>query len=559
MLEHLLIPPGAKLALYAASITPDGVTIELETTAAEATCPICHGSTSRVHSSYQRTLADLPLTQTPVTIQLHSRRFFCLTPACPRLTFSERLPGFVAPYARRTNRLSAEQRRLGLEIGAESGARLAQRQGMPVSPDTLLRFARREPPTLRPTPRVLGVDDFALRKGHVYGTILVDLERHTPVDLLPERSADAFAQWLLDHPGVEVISRDRGVEYVEGATRGAPNAVQVADRFHLVQNLREMLQTVLEGQQAALQAAQDSPAPEPTPEPASPHQEQVPIPSAPETEPAPTRHLQQSLERRSRRYGRYSEVRELHASGVGIREIAREMGISRQTVRRFLRAEMFPERGDRRAGKSKLDPFVDYLRARLEAGQTNGLALWRELRDEQGFRGSRSLVTAWIARHRHLTLPSARQQVSQRGRRPALTPPVPSTPRRRSARQVAWLLIRPRSELEAEDRVYVERLLEGCPVVQKATTLALAFLGLVRQREAEALEPWFQQARASAIPELERFAAGLERDGPAVRAALTLPYSNGQVEGQVNKLKLVKRMAYGRAKFDLLRQRVLMA
>lgn len=558
MLEHLLIPPGAKLALCAASITPAGVTIEFETTAAEATCPICHGSTSQVHSSYQRTLADLPLTQTPVTIQLHTRRFFCLTQACPRLTFSERLPGFVAPYARRTNRLSAEQRRLGLEIGAEPGARLAQRQGMPVSPDTLLRFARREPPTPRPTPRVLGVDDFALRKGHVYGTILVDLERHTPVDLLPERSADALAQWLLDHPGVEVISRDRGVEYVEGATRGAPNAVQVADRFHLVQNLREMLQTVLEGQQAALQAAQASPAPEPTPEPAQPHQEQVPIPSAPETEPAPTRHLQQSLERRSRRYERYSEVRELHTTGVGIREIARQMGISRQTVRRFLRAEMFPERGDRRAEKSKLDPFVDYLRARLEAGQTNGLALWRELRDEHGFRGSRSLVTAWIARHRHLTPPEARQQVSQRGRRPVLTPPVPSTPRRRSARQVAWLLIRPRNELEAEDRVYAERLLEGCPVVQKATTLALAFLDLVRQREVEALEPWFQQARASAIPELERFAAGLERDGAAVRAALTLPYSNGQVEGQVNKLKLVKRMAYGRAKFDLLRQRVLM-
>jgi transposase len=556
MLEHLLIPSGAKLALCAASITPDGVSIELETTAAEATCPICHGSTSRVHSYYQRTLADLPLTQTAVTIQLHTRRFFCVSASCPRLTFSERLPDLVRPYARRTRRLSAEQRRLGLEIGGEPGARLAQRQGMPVSPDTLLRLARRDPPTPQPTPRVLGVDDFALRKGHVYGTILVDLERHKAVDLLPERSADVLAQWLLDHPGVEVISRDRGVEYVEGASRGAPNAVQVSDRFHLVQNLREMLQAILEGQQAALQAAQVTPTPEPPAEPASSHEEPVALPKR---MPAPTRHLQQAMERRSRRHGRYIKVRELQAAGIGIREIARQTGISRQTVRRFLRAEVFPERGDPRTRKSKLDPFVAYLRARLEAGQTNGIALWRELREHHGFRGSRSLVTAWVARHRHLTPPETRQQGSRRGRPPAQTPPAAPTPRRRSARQVAWLLMQPTNKLEEEDRSYVERLLEVSPTVHKAYTLGLSFLHLVRRRDAEAFDPWLEQAQASAIPELERFAAGLERDGAAVRAALTLSYSNGQVEGQVNKLKLVKRMAYGRAKFDLLRQRVLMA
>lgn len=559
MLEHLLIPPDMKLALGAARITPNGVTIELETTATEATCPICNGETSRVHSSYQRILADLPLTQMPVTIQLHTRRFFCATATCPRRTFSERLPGLVAPYARRTSRLRAEQRRLGLELSAEAGARLAQRQGMPVSPDTLLRFARQSPRAPRPIPRVLGVDDFALRKGQVYGTILVDLEQHQPVDLLPERSADAFAQWLLDHPGVEVISRDRGVAYVEGATRGAPNAVQVCDRFHLIQNMRETLQTVLEGQQAALQAAQTAPALAPTVESVAPHQEHAPSACAPEVEPAPTGYLQQCMERRSQRYARYAQVRELHADAVGIREIARQMCISRQTVRRFLRADVFPERGDRRAGKSTLDPFVEHLRARLAAGQTNGLALWRELRDEHGFGGSRSLVTAWIARHRHLIPPEARQRGAQRGRPPALTTPALATPRRRSARQVAWLLLRPSDELEVEARGYVERLLENCPAVQQAATLARAFLHLVRQRDLEALDRWFQQARDSPLPELERFAAGLQRDGAAVRAALSLPYSNGQVEGQVNKLKLVKRMAYGRAKFDLLRQRVLAA
>ncbi len=563
MLEQLLIPDDAVLTLSHVNLNRDHITVTLRTTATEAICPSCQGKSDRVHSRYQRTVADLPLLHIPITLQLHARRFFCPSAHCPRLTFSEPVPSLLAPRARRTLRLGAEQRRLGLDLGGEPGARLACRQGMRVSPDTLLRLARSEPPQSRLPPRLLGVDDFALRKGHVYGTILVDLERHQVVDLLPDRSAASLSHWLMDHPGVEVISRDRSGEYAEGASRGAPEAVQVADRFHLVQNLRDVLQAVLERHQAVLQTAQVPAAPAvPTPEPAAagaPEGTQEPVPEPPVSaaKPTLTRYQQLGTQRRERRQVRYERVRDLQAQGQGIREIARRMGLSRQTVRTFLRADVFPERADRRCGVSKLDPFVAYLRARLEAGETNGSALWRELRDHHAFTGSQPLVRKWVARHRHL-IPSTLVKSAPRQARPAATPPAaPAPPRRRSARQFAWLLIRPVAELEAEEQALVERVLVASPAVQMAYTLGLAFLRMVRQRDVEGFDVWLQQAHNSAIPEVQRFAVGLERDGAAVRAALTLPHSNGQVEGQVNRLKLIKRLAYGRAKFDLLRQRVL--
>lgn len=496
MLEQLLIPDDAMLTLGHVTLSREHITVVLQTTATEAVCPICQGKTRRVHSRYQRTVADLPVLHISVTLLLHARRFFCLTEHCPRLTFSEAVPSLVAPRARRTLRLSAEQRRLGLDIGAEPGARLARRQGMSVSPDTLLRLARSEPLQSRATPRLLGVDDFALRKGQVYGTILVDLERHQVVDLLPERSATSLAQWLTDHPGVEVISRDRSGEYAEGASRGAPEAVQVADRFHLVQNLRDVLQAVLERHQAVLQATQVPAAPaRPTPEPAAASapegtQEPVSEPLASAAKPTLTRYQQLGIQRREQRQAHYERVRDLQAQGHGIREIARQMGLSRQTVRTFLRADVFPERADRGCGVSKLDPFVAYLRARLEAGETNGSALWRELRDHHAFTGSQPLVRKWVARHRHL-IPSTLVKSAPRQAWPAATPPAASVPpRRRSARQFAWLLMRPVAELEAKEQALVEPVLAASPAVQMAYTLGLAFLRMVRQRDVEGFDTW---------------------------------------------------------------------
>ncbi|MDQ2998246.1 MAG: ISL3 family transposase, partial [Chloroflexota bacterium] len=341
MFENLFIPVGTLLHVTAATITPDQVTVDLAATAPAMPCPRCQAPATRLHSRYQRTLADLPVLQRQVCLLLHVRRFFCDNATCPQRTFCERLPDLVAVSARRTTRLRTEQRRLGLDIGGEAGARLAHRQGMPVSPATLLRLARRDPPPPAPTPRVLGVDDFSLRKGQVFGTILVDLEQHQPIDLLADRSSDTLADWLQTHPGVEIISRDRSTEYADGATRGAPTAVQVADRFHLLQNLRETLQRVLEEHLADIQAAQ-MPATAPTPLPSAEPDHLASLSDAPPitartVEPPPgaprTRRERLQVERRARRQERYTKVRELQAHDVSIHEIARQMGISRQTVR----------------------------------------------------------------------------------------------------------------------------------------------------------------------------------------------------------------------------------
>lgn len=549
MLLRPLLPDHRSLACEEVRLIDDSVAIFISSTSPTSRCPQCCQSSGRVHSRYERELADLPWQGLPVHIHWRSRKFFCDNPFCAQRIFTERLPAVAESYGRKTCRMATVLFAIGFACGGEGGARLVERLGMSASPDSILRAIRRGVLPEAKTPRVLGVDDWAFRRGQRYGTILCDLERHRPVDLLPERSSEALADWLKAHPGVEIVSRDRGDYYIKGATTGAPDAVQVTDRWHLLKNLREALVRVVDRHcQQVETAARAAAATVETAPPDSPDENTLSDGSS--TPASITGAEQLKQQRRSRRLDRYRRVVELHAQGVARREIARQLGMHRSTVRRFLTAGCFPERAQRWYPRDT-DPFVDYLCRRWEEGCHNAAQLTEELK-QHGFAGSYDMVRRRVASWRTLSQGSSPKKGSAKAPSPR--------PKRPSSNRVAWLLLKPKSELAPKEQALLESLAEHCSPLENAAAVAQEFWEMVRQRKAQALDDWIARASASeGAVELRRFAEGLKDDLAAVRAALSLPWSNGQTEGQVNRLKLIKRQMFGRANFDLLRQRVLCA
>lgn len=554
---HLFLPTPS---LSATPFQPENNRFSaiVRSTHSSANCPSCGTSSGRVHSHYTRDPADLPVAGTTVTLHVEARRFYCDQRDCARHTFSESFPGFLAPSQRRTQRLEHTVRELGLALGGEAGARLARQLAIRLSPDTLLRALHRQDPTSAPDPRVLGVDDWAFRRGHTYGTVLVDLERHRPIDLLPDRKAETLAAWLKQHSGIELISRDRAGAYAEGARQGAPEALQVADRWHLLKNLRETMERVLNRHHRALQrTAEAIAAIPPTTATAT-----VLVAPALESGPSPmplTRAERDRVERRERRLARYQAVLELDRQGGSIRAIARQLGLQRVTVRRYLQAEGFPERATRAPGPSLLDPFLPYLQQRWNAGCHNARHLFREIRG-QGFQGSERIVQRALRAWRPVS--------STGGASPSMADrltatPAPPSVRRVSPRQASfWLLdlANPRaSEERQRQQAFVSQLCERVSAIKAARTLGVNFIRLMRQRRDQELPSWLDQAEHVDLPEFCNLARSLRQDYAAVRAAFGLPWSQGQVEGQVNRLKFIKRSMYGRAGFDLLRIRVLAA
>ena len=406
---------------------------------------------------------------------------------------------------------------------------------MPASRATLLRLVRAAPMPPFETPRVLGVDDWAFRRGQRYGTILVDLERRRPVDLLPDRSGSGLATWLREHPGAEIISRDRAGAYADGARQGAPAATQVADRFHLMANVGELLERVLGSQRPALKqaaAAVDQALREAAPSAAE-------SPATPRTTPERTRaHVRQQA-RRAERLARYDDVVALHHQGYSQSAIGRHTGLGRRTVRRYLRAGSFPERARPSARPTMLAPYERHLRTRWAEGCHNAHQLWQEIRG-QSFPGQAAIVRQYLAHWRPQPGrpgPPSRQPTDSdhSSRRPA-----PSLTRVLSPRQARWLLLRAGDALTPEEQIYRTALLDENPAIRETQQLAADFGALVRAKDHPALAAWFDRAEASSQPEIRSFAMGLRRDQAAVEAAITSVWSNGQTEGQVNRLKALK-------------------
>lgn len=516
-----------------------------------ARCPLCQRRSQRQHSRYDRTLADLPCGGDRVIVHLRVRRFVCRVRGCRRTIFAERLPDLVAPFARRTARLTDHLVRTAFDLGGDPGARHLAREGVRASARTLLRAVRSFPLPCGGPVRILSVDDWARRRGRSYATILVNLETHRVIDVLPDREAATLAAWLSLHPEVEVVSRDHAGAYAEGIRQGAPQAIQVADRWHLTKNVGDAVERALARRHRALRAAAEAVARDERERVAAPREIAVPdpppgaLPSAPLERPAAGRAAAQQ-----RRQERYEEVRGLREQGVSMAEVARRLHLARPTVRKLAQAATCPERVPRRR---LLAPFEPYLRHRWAQGCRNARALFDELR-AQGYRGSYP--------HLRHALGRWRDQPARHGRAAWVpTPPPPAMPALRpiSPRRARWLLVCPEGDLDADDRAFLAHLLALCPEVGTIQQLAQRWCALIRERDLAALEPWIHAAEASGCDELRSVASGLRRDRVAVHSALTLAWSQGPTEGKVNKLKVIKRAAYGRSSFDLLRQRVLYA
>ncbi|GER87880.1 transposase [Dictyobacter vulcani] len=497
-------------------------------TSPTAVCPSCQQISYRVHSYYTRSPQDLPISGCIAQLALQVRRFRCQNQQCQRQTFAERLSALPVS-ARQTARLGTILDAIAVVLSGQAGSRLTDQLAMPVSADTLLRRAKKAATPSRPTPRVLGVDDFAFRRGRTYGTLLLDLESHQPVDLLEDRRAETLAEWLRHHPGVEIISRDRSTEYLRGATEGAPQAQQIIDRWHVLKNLREAVERFLNRIHSQLKALADNP--------------EKPV----------LRQKRTSTEKmladgsRLRRHALYEQVVEHYKQGGSILGTAKQFKISRQTVRKFVQAPTFPERARATRTTSALDPYRTYLQQRWQQGCHTVSQLWQEAQTRE-FSGSRMMIYRWVQLQEEAASAATSQSSTQ-------AKPSPNLP---APRHLAWLLIRDLERLDEEERQTLT-FIRHDPSITLAYELVQQFVTMMKERSAQQLDTWLLTCLTSGISELENFAQGLQKETSALQAALTLPYSNGPVEGKINKLKYIKRSMYGRGGFSLLRQRVLKA
>lgn len=501
-----------------------------------APCPRCATVSSRTHGGYRRSLVDAPVCGQRVRVTVAVRRFRCLHDDCPAVTFAEQIPGLTSPFSRFTPQARQQLSVIALALAGRAGARVSARLGLAVAKDTLIRLIRALPIPPVGTVQELGVDDFALRRGHVYGTVLINMATHQPVDVLPDREAETVAAWLREHPGTEVVCRDRSSAYAQAAATAAPEAIQVADRFHLWKNLCEAVGKTVNAHHSCLREAPPAP-PEPATEP-------VLEPQAPIAAPARSRRLV------TRTRERFELVHTRLEAGCSLSAISRELNLDRHTVRRFANAACVEEllvTAENRP--SILDGYTDAVGQLFNSGLDDAAQITARIRD-LGYTGGARTVQRYLAAFR--TPGASRNHPGPSHRLAPSTPPIP-----KPSKISRWLLSNP-DHLDAAETDQLAKLLPRCGHLDRLGAHARSFAAIMTGLRGSEITAWIKAAEAEDLPHLVSFATGLPRDLGAVTNGLSLPYSSGAVEGNVNRIKTLKRGMYGRANFDLLRARILL-
>lgn len=518
----------------------EAVTIKARTATTQAPCPACGTVSKRRHGRYWRRLADLAVAGRRTVINLLVRRFACPFAECPRKTFAEQVEGLTERFARRTRPLRRVLERIALALAGRPAARLAAHLAVAASANSLLRLLRWLPDKRVDTaPRVLGVDDFATRKGHVYGTILMDMETGERIDVLPDRTAGTLSGWLREHPGVQVVCRDRAGAYAEAVRTSAPDATQVADRFHVWKNLCDAAGKCVVAHRTCLTE------PEPTAGNRPDGEQPPPLPAAPAGA-APCTPVSQQVEglRATKCRQRHAAVHALYDKGAGTSAIAETLGLDRKTVRRYAHAatpgELIGATGSAGRRGTRVQPFLAYPHQRWNEGCTDAARLCAETR-QRGYRGSERTV------RRH---PQALRGSGK---------PAPTVTFELTARQATRLITMRPERLGEDAALRLKKLLARCPELDAVAACVRSFAAMMTQRRGQHLATWLEQAEATGLPPLRSLARGIRHDFHAVTAGLTLEWNSGRIEGNVNRIKRIKRDGYGRAGFDLLRLQILHA
>jgi transposase len=496
----------SSLAIEDVSDRGETIEVRARTAGGPVPCPRCGGLTGQVHGYCDRTVADVPADGRPVVVRVRVRRLRCPVLECPVQTFREQVPGVVERYQRRTGRLAVQAGEAARRLAGRAGAGLLTALGIPVSRHTALRLLLRLPLPEAGVPRVLGVDDFALRRGHAYATVLIDAETGKRVDVLEGRTAEVLEAWLRQHPAVEVVCRDGSGAYAEAVRRALPDAVQAGDRWHLWHGLAEAVRKDVAAHSSCWSAA------------------------------GPPRRDGKQAQTTAERW---RQVHDLTDKGTGLLGTSRRLGLSLSTVKRYARAAE-PERLTRapKYRATMAGPYRDHLRARrTEDPGVPVQRLFTEIR-ELGYAGSMNLLYRYITQGR------------VESDRPHLSP-----------KSVARLMLTRPDALSGDQQALLSKLTAACPEMTSLAALVRSFAALLKPSPGNqaTFQAWIQDARTCDLPNLHAFTRGLELDADAATTAVTLPYHNGRTEGASTKTKLIKRQMYGRAGFTLLRHRILLA
>ena len=527
----LISLPGISLGV--ARIIDGSITIPARSKQKSVQCPCCNNKSKRIHSSYVRVLRDLPMSTCCVSVHLTVRKFFCRNPECEKKIFTEQPGNEIKAYSRMTNRTRETLQNILLEISARKGSYIANLISLPISPSTALRMidSLPIPPTEKVT--VLGVDDWAYRKGLTYGTVLVNMETGEVIDLLKGRDGVSLKEWLAIHPEIEIVTRDRASAYSSTVSSMLPNAIQVADKFHLLKNFSDCVYSVMriEYKNLAISMNENSLQEEPLPT-EIPLEESGKVP------------LKAKGERNEYIKYRFSKVKQMLKEGSGLKTIARSLQISRNAVRRYAKVDVLPTKSIYH--KYDYNKYLEIISIGFSEGKSFAKIYARM--KIAGFKGSHSAFYSQFKDHPMRTTPSVYKSINIKLR--LLSP-------RKISRYLAFEDL---SKIKDEtDRELMEKLLSKSSTLEKIRQQVLTFKELLLGNNVTLLKEWMERTLSIGISQLQSFVRGLMGDIEAVRNAIETNWSNGQVEGQVNRLKSIKRQMYGRAGFELLRRKVILS